>query len=330
MMRQEILKRTLERRHGTGLSLLQVGPRRSVEGKVLLFCFRENQGEPFLVCRASRSKEGEQRLRREGEVRGAIRALLPPDIQAAMPSAFLYEFEDGVCLAEPYLPGESLAAPRRPEALEAFAELTLPWLAGLQAATAQPGTEPAGLAELARGEFEAIGEALAASPGVDAFAGPDTIRRWTADLADRSGVLQGLVPCAVHGDYWYGNLRVHAGELRIVDWEFAENSGNPLFDPVLCLVALVRDFAGQDQVAWFEQSFLEPTPLARSIGRLLDRHCGPAHREAVAYTVALVVPKFAARVSGTRSQAWVQHSTLLARLVREDDPVGRIRKALWD
>ena len=39
-----------------------------------------------------------------------------------------------------------------------------------------------------------------------------------------------LPRCAVHGDFWRGNVAVAGGNLRVYDWEWASKSGHPLFD----------------------------------------------------------------------------------------------------
>jgi aminoglycoside phosphotransferase (APT) family kinase protein len=55
-------------------------------------------------------------------------------------------------------------------------------------------------------------------------------------MAERTAVLlQRLVGnelprCAVHGDFWRGNLAAADGRLRVFDWEWAQPEGMPLFD----------------------------------------------------------------------------------------------------
>lgn len=36
--------------------------------------------------------------------------------------------------------------------------------------------------------------------------------------------------CAVHGDFWRGNISQRDGRLRVYDWEWAEEQGTPFFD----------------------------------------------------------------------------------------------------
>ena len=36
--------------------------------------------------------------------------------------------------------------------------------------------------------------------------------------------------CAVHGDFWRGNIAVDGTRLRVYDWEWAAPSGHPLLD----------------------------------------------------------------------------------------------------
>jgi hypothetical protein len=41
---------------------------------------------------------------------------------------------------------------------------------------------------------------------------------------------QPLPRCAVHGDFWRGNIACRAGEIRVYDWEWATLEGRPYFD----------------------------------------------------------------------------------------------------
>jgi aminoglycoside phosphotransferase (APT) family kinase protein len=37
--------------------------------------------------------------------------------------------------------------------------------------------------------------------------------------------------CAVHGDFWRGNVAFDGSQLRVHDWEWAQPEGSALFDP---------------------------------------------------------------------------------------------------
>jgi hypothetical protein len=39
-----------------------------------------------------------------------------------------------------------------------------------------------------------------------------------------------LPRCAVHGDFWRGNVAARDGSVRVYDWEWAAADGMPLFD----------------------------------------------------------------------------------------------------
>ena len=44
------------------------------------------------------------------------------------------------------------------------------------------------------------------------------------------GAPGGLPRCAVHGDFWRGNIAVDGTRLRVYDWEWAAPGGHPLLD----------------------------------------------------------------------------------------------------
>src|SRR5205085_10117587 len=60
------------------------------------------------------------------------------------------------------------------------------------------------------------------------------------------GLLGAELPaCAVHGDFWRGNI-AHTGEhMRVYDWEWAELTGRPLFDLWTYELAELRQSASE-------------------------------------------------------------------------------------
>ena len=61
-------------------------------------------------------------------------------------------------------------------------------------------------------------------------------------VASRLEALRGAsVPrCAVHGDFWRGNLALRDGTLRVFDWEWGALEGDPFLDPWMYEIGPLR------------------------------------------------------------------------------------------
>jgi hypothetical protein len=46
--------------------------------------------------------------------------------------------------------------------------------------------------------------------------------------------------CAVHGDFWRGNIALHDGRLRVFDWEWGALEGDPFLDPWMYEIGPLR------------------------------------------------------------------------------------------
>jgi aminoglycoside phosphotransferase (APT) family kinase protein len=97
------------------------------------------------------------------------------------------------------------------------------WLRGFQAATTT-GTAPLGADEAERGVAD-VREAWGLLGGDAAERGARAASRALAAAGDAP-----LPACAVHGDFWRGNVSHDAGALRVFDWEWGRLDGRPLLD----------------------------------------------------------------------------------------------------
>lgn len=315
-----LLEARLQRRLGYPVKLLQVGLHAHRQNKILLFGFRDGRREPDVVCRLSRTPEGSELMRQEALTRYVAFERLRPSERSALPWLVVEELPSGTCLIEPFVTGTAVALPARPADLTAWGAMSLGWIAGLRRATLNRIADPETLCAQAAQTLGRTQERLA-SPEIRALA-----MRLHAEL----GRLAGLLPATVHGDFWHGNLKLEAGRLKVLDWEYAQIQGNPLFDPLLNLVALSGALPGS-LLERFEECFLRPSDYSRQMGRILIEHAGEAGpRDAMALTLVLVTMELVLRNLDTAPDIrQARHYPLLARLAGEPEPLARIGAALW-
>jgi hypothetical protein len=188
--------------------------------KVICFLFREGEDEPRIVVKAMAEPRFSWRLRRESVLLESIRERVLRDerVLAGLPAAPLFA---GVAagefmLAEPCdALGTATGDGTRAQALE--------WLRLFQLASCS--REHAWCSDDERGGLTAAEDAWRlAAPG----RGDAVVSRVRELLEPLRGA---IVPrCAVHGDFWRGNVAARRGSIRVFDWEWAALEGGPFFD----------------------------------------------------------------------------------------------------
>jgi hypothetical protein len=188
--------------------------------KVICFLFTDGEPAPRAIVKAMAEPRFSPRLRTEYERLESVRPRVAGDaaVAGALPAAawLAREVAGEFMAVEPYDPLG--AAPGG-----ASAERVLHWLRAFQAASsarAQPWAD----ADL-RWAAEATRDAWRlAGRGSD-----DTV---TARVLELLAPLRGamLPRCAVHGDFWRGNVAADGAQLRVFDWEWCEPEGTPLTD----------------------------------------------------------------------------------------------------
>lgn len=220
--------------------------------KVTCFVFEEGSTEPVLVIKMMPDERFAPRLHFETEVVEVLRAALDgkPELTSTLPLTPLFAGE----IAGDYLvaqPLDPLAAGERPDR-----ETAVGWLRAFQGAT---GFDPApwgphdddrelGLVR------DAWGRARPDQEGAVA-------RRVAELLLELRG--DSVMNCAVHGDFWLGNMTRRDGKLRIYDWEWTELKGRPFFDIWMFELGELR------QRAETGETELED-PLTASLGRVRE------------------------------------------------------------
>jgi hypothetical protein len=211
-------------------------PSGAPDSKGTCFVFEPREREPTVVVKAMSDPRFAERLRRETESVELMRARLvdSPEIADALPLPPLYAGE---------IRGEYVVA----QGLDPFARATgredrpaaLGWLRAFQRATTEdkkawgPGDDERELGfvhdawQRARSQSESaivarVAELLRPLHGV-------AVRR-----------------CAVHGDFWRGNVASACDHLRVYDWEWFQLGGRPFFDLWLYEFGELRQTARRD------------------------------------------------------------------------------------
>jgi hypothetical protein len=219
--------------------------------KLICFVFEDGIDEPVAAVKLMPEPEQGARLRGETESVEEVRRRLAaaPELAAALPLQPLYagEVDGEYTVVEPVDPLARHAGREDREAAHR-------WLFGFQAATTEG--EPPWDAE----DLEVGADAVAYAWG---RARPDTKESVLARLGELSGELAGRpVPrCAVHGDFWSGNIAHAESSMRIYDWEWARLSGRPFFDFWSYELAEVRNRAA-------DPSYDPVEPLSEAMGRV--------------------------------------------------------------
>jgi hypothetical protein len=160
------------------------------------------------------------RLRRESALLEAIRVRVGQDarVAAGLPGAPLFAGRVAAefMLVEPVDPlGTATGGTTRERALE--------WLRRFQAASCS--REQAWESEDERAALAVVKETWR-------LAAPGTEDAVVSRVRALMGPLRGarLPRCAVHGDFWRGNVAARDDDIRVYDWEWAAQEGIPLFD----------------------------------------------------------------------------------------------------
>jgi hypothetical protein len=188
--------------------------------KAMCFLFEAGAREPMLLVIAMADPAQSERLRTEYDAVADLRGRLAGDPRTAGALPLEPLFRGAVA-------GDYIAvAPVDPIASAIGNEeraAALDWLLRFQTltrSTAQP--------------WGAEDDELLIGPVVDAWGAlrPGTVTVVRERLGDLLRGLRGTTAwrCAVHGDFWHGNLAVDAGEVRVYDWEWAASDALPFLD----------------------------------------------------------------------------------------------------
>lgn len=312
-----LIQTHLEARFGHPVACLQVGMFAGRQNKVLLFGFREGEARPFVVCRVSRTPAGIRSLRREALVRKRLSALVSDQVAWLE----LVELPDGCFLFEPFSQGVAFKPATTLDELNAYGMVTMRWLRAFRHGTTDASRSESPIASQIDQCLERVIAALGAGPE----------GAWLERVRSQASLLQGTSPCAMHGDFWRGNVRVEGTALRVFDWEFTEVAGNPYFDLLLNLVTLTRELPGSDEGSGFERCFLRPTPYSRLLGAILGQFEPDASAHpAVAFSLVHVIVELVRRdVDDGMEPRQSPHFRYLARISQVMDPVASVLDALW-
>jgi len=208
-----------------------------VISKVSCFVFGREATEPRAVVRLMPRREDSERLRGEAELIEQVRARVgaDPDVADALPEPPLFAGDlhgDYVTVLAPDPLASATGACDRAAALR--------WLAAFQRAST--AAAPAWDAAATQRELEAVRLAWSVTARSEA----DRLLARVEALLER---LHGEpVPrCAVHGDFWRGNLACRGGRMRVYDWEWAALEGHPFSDLWFYELGEIRHEGARDE-----------------------------------------------------------------------------------
>jgi hypothetical protein len=214
----DVAQRVLGR--SSPVRIAMYSPSGQAVSKVICFMFAEGDAAPRLVVKGMAEPRFSDRLRTESAVLESVRARVAHDayVVAALPPAPLlaHDVAPDFVLAEPFdALGEATGSGGRTQAHE--------WLEAFQAASCTR-TEPWGVHD----DRWAVGStrdawSLARRPAEEVV-----VERVRALVAPLRGAP--MPRCAIHGDFWHGNVAARKGSVRVYDWEWAVLDGIPLVD----------------------------------------------------------------------------------------------------
>ena len=186
--------------------------------KITCFVFERDEAAPSVVVKAMPERRHAERLRHETEFVECLRSRLSREPALVLPLRPLWagDLDGDYLVVQPVDPlAGATGRGQRPAALR--------WLRGFQAETTE--------------RFEPW------SADDTCLAGEHVRHAWSraraqsepavsSRVAELLGALQGqAVPrCAVHGDFWRGNLAQGDDGLRVYDWEWSRPEGDPFVD----------------------------------------------------------------------------------------------------
>jgi hypothetical protein len=278
--------------------LVLFSPSRS-SGKVACFVFEGAAQQPLLVVKAMAQAAETPWLAREIELVARLRGMLAGHAVAdALPLAPLFAgpLADDWLVVEPFDPLASAAG--RPTE-----DVAIGWLRTFQAHTAR-SEAPWDAADDTRA-LAAVAEAWRALRPHAAAAVYEEVSELLAGV--RGARVQ---RCAVHGDYWRGNLAVDGAALRVFDWEWGAEHGDPFMDRWCLELGELHP----SQIGWEPPAAQLAAALARTRAALARDGVAPAFALA---TLAPVVGALARRrrsETGTLS-GWGPRALPLMRAV---------------
>jgi hypothetical protein len=197
-------------------------------GRAFVFLLQELTGKPVLVCKLAFTEEEVDYVSREFDSLSRLFPVLPGSLREQMPEPIEFQRSDSMAIAittaiegrrlpVPDITRRGAVAGRR--VMQQFFRRGFRWSKELASASRSPSPR----------DGRALGEIV--DRFCVAFDLDSVARRNIA--AFRSAVENSDVrwhPSWQHGDLAVGNVLLHRGDLRIVDWEHAAEDAEPWFD----------------------------------------------------------------------------------------------------
>jgi hypothetical protein len=216
--------------------------------KITCFVFERGEAAPSVVVKAMPERRNAERLRHETEFVETLRSRLSPALAVVLPLRPLWAGE----LGGDYLvvqPVDRLACATG----RGGSPAALRWLREFQAETTERFEDWS--PDDTRLAAEHVGHAWGRVR-------PQTEPAVSARVHELLGALEGQAVrrCAVHGDFWRGNVAEGSDGLRVYDWEWSGLAGDPFVDLWTYELAELRQRAERHRL-----------DLARALEAALDR-----------------------------------------------------------
>jgi aminoglycoside phosphotransferase (APT) family kinase protein len=214
----------------SGLRAVVIGHSKDPNAKLTMMLISPRSGQAVLAVKAPTSDIAGDAVEAEMRMLMALHKVCPASLAQSIPRVVdVVEFEGRTALVTTAVAGTSMTTSylrwrhtARPALVAGDFTAAGAWLARLQEATA------GGSAPLETGEGMV--------PRLQArFAGDEELEADLERLATlRAGLRSNAVPrCAVHGDFWMGNVLLSRGFASgVVDWEAGVMTGDPVRDLV--------------------------------------------------------------------------------------------------
>lgn len=250
------------------------GPRLQPFGKTIILLFEPRSVAPVAVAMVVEDPRFAHRVEREYDNLRTVHQRFPQEMAEVIPRPLLLErIGADTVLVQTAVGGYPLLEILRSrDCSEAYHEqvwsMTTEWL-----------LKTAALRNESSGSRQELARALVSSSHgyLQNYDVCNKEKRYIESLIDRMshGGLADIPTVPMHGDYWVGNIYGHKQITGVIDWEYFQPAGLPLWDMCMLCLTLGKVYNGQDsrEVApLLRKCFSTDGALADKCGSIMDTY----------------------------------------------------------